>query len=206
MSTAAAPADLSALRRRLRTLRRAVGPAERRAAGRALSRRLARVRHFRGARRIAGYWPADGEIDILPALERALAAGSHVYLPRLGTGPRPRLCFAPWRPGTPMAANRYGIPEPAVPAAATLTARELDLIMLPLVGFDAAGNRLGMGGGWYDRSLAFRLRCRFGGRPRLLGVAYELQRLDQLAPRAWDVPVDLIVTDRRVYRPAPSVR
>lgn len=203
--TGALAADLPALRRRLRAQRRAVGPGERRVAGRALARQLARVRYLRGARRIAGYWPADGEIDIRPALERALAAGSQVYLPRLVQAPRPRLCFAPWRPGARMEPNRYGIAEPVAPAGAVLTARQLDVIVLPLVGFDAAGNRLGMGGGWYDRSLAFRRRSRSAAasRPRLLGVAYELQRLDRLAPRAWDVPVDLIVTDQRVYAPVP---
>lgn len=202
----AAPEKLSALRRRLRARRRALGPTERRGAGRALAQRLARVRHFRGALRIAGYWPADGEIDILPALECALAAGCRVYLPCLEPRPRLRLRFAPWQPDAAMEPNRYGIPEPAVPPSATLTARELDLIVLPMVGFDAAGNRLGMGGGWYDRSLAFRARNRSGGlpRPRLVGVAHELQRVDQLAPRAWDVPVDLIVTDRCVYSPERS--
>ncbi len=75
----------------------------------------------------------------------------------------------------------------------------LDLLLLPLVGFDADGHRLGMGGGFYDRTLAALRPPRCGQRPRLVGIAHDCQRLIQIVPRPWDIPLDAVVTECRVY-------
>lgn len=147
------------------------------------------VRH---ARRIALFWPADGEVDLRPL---ALLAHTRqcLYLPILSRGSRLR--FAPWQIGHPLRPNRFRIPEPCYRVTDLLNAREIDLILMPLVGFDDAGNRLGMGGGFYDRTLAFRIARRRWRKPLLLGVAFGLQHCPSLPAERWDVPLDGIVTE-----------
>jgi 5-formyltetrahydrofolate cyclo-ligase len=76
----------------------------------------------------------------------------------------------------------------------------LDLMLVPLVGFDGACNRIGMGGGFYDRTLAYLRRRRHWRRPRLIGIAHECQRVDRIDPRPWDIPLDAVVTEQGVYR------
>ncbi len=102
-----------------------------------------------------------------------------------------------------MVTNRFGIPEPqarhGAHPARRLPAWALDLILLPLVGFDDDGQRMGMGGGFYDRTLAFTRRP--GPRPHLIGLAHECQRVESLPVAPWDVPLDAIVSDARVVRP-----
>lgn len=186
------------LRRRLRAARRRRGRAERRAAAAALASRLVGLPALQRARRVAAYWPADGEIDPLPALARAHAMGKACYLPVLCPLRDGHLHFAPWQPGAPLVRNRYGIPEPVCPRRTWLPPRMLDLALLPLVGFDAAGNRLGMGGGYYDRSFAFLLRQHWR-RPRLIGVGFDDQRVPRLSRRPWDVPLDAVLTPRAAH-------
>ncbi len=196
--TLSPPGALNALRRELRAGRRQISRAERRAASAALARRLSALPAFRRARRIAAYWPADGELDPLPALAHAFAAGKACYLPVLCPQRDGHLHFAPWWPGASLARNRFGIHEPAVPRRTWLPPRMLDLVLLPLVGFDAAGNRLGMGGGYYDRSFAFLAR-RPWRRPCLIGIGFDRQRVPQLPQRPWDVPLDAVLTERHRY-------
>ena len=100
--------------------------------------------------------------------------------------------FRAWRPGEALVANRFGIPEPA--EAEILPAEAMAMIVMPLVGFDARGQRLGMGGGWYDRSLAFRLD-RPAPPPWLVGAGFAVQRVDALPIESWDVPLDAVCTE-----------
>jgi 5-formyltetrahydrofolate cyclo-ligase len=104
------------------------------------------------------------------------------------------LRFSPWRPGDALVTNRYGIPEPDVAASPALDAQAMSLVVLPLVGFDANGQRLGMGGGWYDRSFAFRNE--HPAPPWLVGAAFATQQVDAIAAEAWDVALDAICTER----------
>ncbi|MEW5973222.1 MAG: 5-formyltetrahydrofolate cyclo-ligase [Pseudomonadota bacterium] len=147
---------------------------------------------FRRARRIACYWPADGEAD-MRLLSVLTSSRQSLYLPILTRGSRLR--FAQWQPHSPMRLNRFRIPEPRHRTIDLLFARELDLVLMPLVGFDDDGNRLGMGGGFYDRTLAFRHARRRWRKPLLIGVAFELQRCPPLPAEPWDVPLDGIVTE-----------
>jgi 5-formyltetrahydrofolate cyclo-ligase len=187
------------LRRRLRAQRNALSTEERTLAAQRLAAHLVATRPFLVSRRIAGYLPHDGEIDTASIIEHILRMRKNCYLPVLSRLSADRLWFAEFRPGTKLAPNRYGIPEPVAPARDLVRAQELDLILLPLVGFDAAGNRLGRGGGFYDRSLEFlRLRRRWR-KPHLLGIAYDFQRVDRLPAHSWDVRLAGIVTDRAVY-------
>ena len=191
--------DRAALRRTLRERRRALPAATRIAAAEALADRLLALPFFSreglpASGYVAGYWAMDGEIG-LHALQLRLPS-QHIYcLPLLHDDGSLR--FAPWRAGDPLVTNRYGIPEPDVTPDGALRAEDMALIVLPLVGFDADCHRLGMGGGWYDRSLAFRHAK--SPPPWLAGAAFEAQRLDAIAAEAWDVRLDAVCTEAATY-------
>lgn len=181
----------SEIRSHLRQQRRALSCAARVCCAKQVARRLAASPLFRAARRIAIYLPNDGELEITPLLQRIWACGKTCYLPVLRGK---RLGFALYLRGDVLSLNRFGIPEPAVPARKLVGALALDLILVPLVAFDAQGNRLGMGAGFYDRTLAARARRTHWRRPRLIGIAYDFQKVAQLVPAPWDVPLDGVVT------------
>ncbi len=145
------------------------------------------------AERIAAYLGNDAEMDPQPLIERLWAVGKRVYLPVVR---RPRMWFVPYTPDSRFVVNRYGIPEPNVAPDARIPVTALDLVLMPLVAFDDAGNRLGMGGGYYDRTFAFLQRRRHWRSPRLVGLAYEVQRLASLPVEPWDMPLAGIVTER----------
>ncbi|SFH59016.1 5-formyltetrahydrofolate cyclo-ligase [Modicisalibacter xianhensis] len=197
------PQRRKALRRELRQRRRALSPLQRRQAADALGKRLRSLPEVQRARRIAIYLPNDGEIDVTVLLPWLKRRGAKVYLPVLRPLSDNRLWFVHYHEDTPMVANRFGIREPhtrhGAHRARQLPPWALDLVLLPLVGFDDAGNRMGMGGGFYDRSFAFVRHRR--PRPRLIGVAHDCQRVERLPIASWDVPLDAIVSDARVVRP-----
>lgn len=193
------------LRRRLRAARLALTPAEQQAHAGAVAGRIARDGRLRRARRIALYLPNDGELDPRPIRTALPPRGRRWYLPVLRGHAAGRLWFVRWRDGDRLRPNRFGIPEPVRRHRAIVPAHTLDLVLMPLVGFDAAGQRIGMGGGFYDRSLAF-LRTRVHWRrPLLVGLAHACQRVERIEPRPWDVPLDAVVTEAAVYwRGSPS--
>ncbi len=186
------------LRRQLRARRSALTRAQQLHAADALVCRLLVTRVLRVSRRIACYLPNDGEIDPRPLIARLWALKKACYLPVLSHMPNEHLWFARVTPDTPLTLNKFGIPEPRI-ADEWRRARELDLILLPLVGFDPDGNRLGMGAGFYDRSLEFLRLRQVWKKPRLVGLAHECQRVARLPVNAWDVALDAVVTDRAVY-------
>lgn len=181
------PPDRAALRKILRARRRALPAAARIAGAEALADRLLALPFLPATGYVAGYWAMDGEIG-LHAFQLRLPAGLVYCLPLLhddGT-----LRFAPWRAGDPLVTNRFGIPEPDVTADGALRAEDMALLVMPLVGFDDACHRLGMGGGWYDRSLAFRHDR--PAPPWLVGAAFTAQRVEALPREAWDVRLDAV--------------
>ncbi len=189
--------DKAALRRQLKAARNAIGPHARRLAARAAARLALREGVLLRARRIGFYLPQHGEFDVRPLLNQALWMGRTACLPMLPARGRV-MRFGRMQAGMRMLPNRYGIPEPV--DARPLRARQLDLLLMPLVGFDLAGRRLGMGGGFYDATLAFMRHRRHWRKPRLIGVAYECQRVDALPDDPWDMPLDAVLTEKRLYR------
>jgi 5-formyltetrahydrofolate cyclo-ligase len=188
------------LRREMRAARRALSAQQQRTHSEAVAALLLTNPAFLRARRIAAYLAADGELDPAVLIANAIAAGKRCYLPVLRPFAEPALWFCEWRPGEPLVANRFGIPEPVVTRHALCSARDLDVVLVPLVAFDTQGNRLGMGGGYYDRTFAYLRLRRCWRRPRLIGLAHELQRVDSLPRNAWDVPVDAVTTERALHR------
>ncbi|MBF8781594.1 5-formyltetrahydrofolate cyclo-ligase [Pseudomonas fulva] len=197
--TDTAPLTRPQLRRLLRTARRALSPSQQRQASLGLYRRLAQDPLFRRARHIALYLPNDGEIDPGPLLREAQRRGKRTYLPVLHAWPRTRMVFQRFDRGERLRANRFGISEPLVDRRRQRPIWALDLILLPLVGFDEMGGRLGMGGGFYDRSLAYQGRRKTWKKPILLGLAHECQKVRRLDQASWDVPLRGTVSDRGWY-------
>ncbi len=188
-----------ALRRQLRQARRQLSPTQQRRAARNLYRQLAQHPIFRRARHIAFYLPNDGEIDPRPLMLEAQRRGKATYLPVLNAWPRTRMVFQRLMPNERLAPNRFGIAEPAFLPNRQRRIWTLDLVLMPLVGFDEDGGRLGMGGGFYDRSLAYRGRRKNGHKPTLLGLAHECQKVDRLPLEPWDVSLQATVTDQSWY-------
>ncbi|MFC5694327.1 5-formyltetrahydrofolate cyclo-ligase [Pseudomonas sp. GCM10022186] len=187
------------LRRLLRQARRALTPLQQKHAAKALYRQLAQDPMFRRARHVALYLPTNGEIDPRPLLREAQRRGKQAYLPVLNAWPREKMVFQRLLPGERLRKNRFRILEPRANPAQQRKVWALDLVMLPLVGFDEYGGRLGMGAGFYDRSLAYLSRRRQWRKPTLLGLAHECQKVDRLELASWDVSLQATVTDRGWY-------
>jgi 5-formyltetrahydrofolate cyclo-ligase len=130
-----------------------------------------------------------------------LHAGKRCYLPVLAKCSQGSLWFVAYHHRTRLMRNRFGIPEPSLRHRHRAPPRGLHVIVMPLVAFDAAGHRLGMGGGFYDRTLSYLRRRRHWKAPKLVGAAHELQRVERIDSAPWDIPLDLVVTEAGVYRP-----
>jgi len=179
--------DLTSLRRRLRAARRAVSACDRAAAALAVDAKLRSMGLPRPQSRISAYLADDGELDPANIVRRALALGCEVYMPVITSLRHRRMRFEPWPP----ALRRSG--------AAGDAARWFDLVLTPLVGFDESGNRIGRGAGFYDRHFAFLRHRRTWQRPLMLGLAFELQRVEMLPSTTRDVALWGIVTECGVH-------
>ena len=186
------PARKTALRAELRRRRLALSPRYRRQAALALARHCRRW--LRREHTLAAYLSHGSEIDTRPLLSAARARGCRVLLPVVPARGR-RLRFTALDASPRWRANRYGIPECLGPRVPLSRATH---VLLPLLGFDAAGRRLGQGGGFYDATLA-ALRAR-PGRAKLIGLAYAAQRLAEVPCEAWDQRLDAVVTEHGVSR------
>ncbi|MBL1259831.1 MAG: 5-formyltetrahydrofolate cyclo-ligase [Thiotrichaceae bacterium] len=192
--------DRSQIRQQMRQQRNALSLQRRSDAADDVAQLINRSRFYRHSQRIACYMANDNELSLEPLIERIWRAGKCCYLPVLDSIHRNRLCFAAYRPDSIMRLNRFGIPEPLYKKGELIRAQSLDLVMTPLVAFDKAGNRLGMGGGFYDRSLAFLLHRHHWHKPRLCGVGYEFQQVKRLLCQPWDVPLSAIATEKILYQ------
>jgi 5-formyltetrahydrofolate cyclo-ligase len=185
------------LRASLRARRRAVSAAERARAARQVARLADHTLNLRSGRRIGVYAATAEELDTSCLIALALRRGCLVYLPRIDRRPRVRaMRFALLTERRSV--NRFGIAEPEGPQLAS--ASLLDVVFLPLVGFDRHGARLGMGAGYYDRAFEFLRRRSVWRAPLLVGIGYASQEVDCIAPAAHDVPLDLVITERGVIR------
>ena len=192
--------DKKRLRGMLRAARRNLGEENQQRAARDLLAQLVELEIFQGARRVALYLPNDGEIDTGEVIRWCRRNGRQPYLPVVQrSGGRNWLLFGEYRAETRLSPNNLGIPEPVLDPSELVPARDLDLVLLPLVGFDLQGNRIGMGGGFYDTTFEFIRESRVE-RPVLIGIAHEVQRVEHIAVASWDIPLPMVVTDRGIYR------
>ena len=195
----------TSLRKELRKHRKSLTQRQQREASRQVRRRLQQLRIFQRAARIAGYLPQDGELDPEPILHDAIKRGKKCFVPSLHRFQHNRLWFLPWRPSAPTKPNKYGIPEPQQRRLRIATLH-LDLVLVPLVGFDTHGRRLGMGGGYYDRTFAYMDRNTRWKRPSLIGIAHACQQTIQLPHEPWDIRLDAVVTDQDTLLFDPKLR
>jgi 5-formyltetrahydrofolate cyclo-ligase len=184
------------LRRRLRARRSALTPAQRCAAANQALHHLRRSSAWRSAGAVALYHAYGSEMPTDAVIELAQRCGKRCYLPRLHAG---RMQFVLTTARTRLMRNRHGIAEPW-PARPRAPLRHLQLVLVPLTGFDRQGTRLGTGGGYYDRRLAAHLL-----RPRRIGWAYALQEVAQLPREAWDLPLHAVCTERGWLGCTPSL-
>lgn len=188
--------DKAALRRALRAARAAVGREERGIAPAKLVRHALRQRLLARKRRVGFYMASKNEIDVGLLLARAKGMGVDCYLPVVpGRGHR-KLWFVRLGNRPAWVLNRYGIPEYQHPPARKVRAYQLDVLFMPLLGFDAKGWRVGMGGGYYDASLAKLATRRRWRTPHLIGVAFAAQEVDRIPHDPWDIPLDGVLTER----------
>ena len=164
------------------------------AAAEALVPSLEQLPEFLVDPRVAGYWAVNGEMPLHAAYASLRAREQSYFLPVIDASDLLR--FARWTPASALRQNRYGIPEPD--ATDALAPDELDVVLLPLLGFDRTGNRLGMGAGYYDRSFAFLRDATRPVRPVLVGIGYHFQEVKRIVPEAWDIRLDFIATDREL--------
>ena len=135
---------------------------------------------------VAGYWPVRGEMDVMPLLKGLIGLGHHAALPCVGEKDT-ALTFHAWDPTTPMREGAFGIP---CPDSAAVTP---DIVLVPMLGFDGEGHRLGYGAGFYDRTLAAMTGA------MAVGIAYEAQKLERLPAESYDVAMHMIITEKQAY-------
>jgi len=189
------PTRRNTLRKELRSARRALTPAQQSRASKQLFRQLAQHPLFVRSRHIAFYLASDGEIDPTLLMRHARRLGKSCYLPVVSGWPRKTMRFQRIIPGQRWVQNRFGITEPRLNSGRQAAPWRLDLVLMPLVGFDQDGNRLGMGGGFYDRTFAYLARRCTWSAPLLLGLAHSCQKVEALPIARWDIPLNAIATD-----------
>ncbi|HUX72970.1 MAG TPA: 5-formyltetrahydrofolate cyclo-ligase [Steroidobacteraceae bacterium] len=190
-------AGKTARRRELRGKRRALADAEHRGRSRRAAKSIARLPLFAAGARVAIYLPIDREADTALLVAAARRRGVKIFVPVVSDMRRRRLRFYPL--AGRMRRGAYGILVP-IGTSRAVDARWLDLIVVPVVGVDAGGCRLGMGGGFYDRALAFRSARRHWRGPRLIGLAFDCQRVASVCAQPWDLRLDMLATETGLIR------
>ncbi len=177
-------------RMRLISLRTEMSLANRRRCSEDIAAQLKSVIGEVGGRLISFYWPIRGEPDLRAFMEDIANTGAAAALPVVVAKGEP-LAFRAWSPGEPLERGVWGIPVPSASARAVAP----EIMLAPVVGFDPDCYRLGYGGGYFDRTLAS-----FADKPRVIGVGYEVASIESIYPQPHDIPMDFIVTERRVLR------
>lgn len=148
------------------------------------------------AKNIALFLSFDGEINTQPLIDALWQQNKQVYLPVLHPFSAHHLLFLHYRPDTQLIKNRFNIAEPPLDVRDVLPPEQLDVMLIPLVAFDNQGQRLGMGGGFYDRTLANWQQSGFYP----IGLAHDCQQVEQLPVAYWDIPLPEIITPKKIWR------
>lgn len=188
--------DRASIRQYMRQQRTALSAQQQLIAAKDISQIILSQPWFQRAKNIAAYLANDGEIDPIVLAEKAKYRGKQLYLPSLHSTKKGHLNF--YSDTGKKTENKFGILEPDPKHNSLIAAKQLDVVFLPLVAFDETGGRLGMGGGYYDRTFEF-LRSNALNKPKLIGLAHDLQKVTALPLESWDIPLDAIITNKGIY-------
>ena len=188
--------DRHHIRQHVRHLRRALTPEQQEQAAALMAEHAVNFAPLANASRIALFLSVDGELNTRPLIAKLWQQKKQVYLPVLHPFAAGQLLFLRYTPETLLTPNKLRIPEPPLDIRELITLDRLDVMMVPLVAFDSSGQRLGMGGGFYDRTL--QNWRRHGFLP--VGVAHDCQRVERLPAEAWDVPLPAVLTPSRLWQ------
>lgn len=192
-------ASRQALRKVFKQKRLAQSPAEQQQSAQQLVERYKENTLFRHAQHVALYLSFNGEINTRPLIDYLWSIHCQVYVPVLHPFCKGHLLFQVLTPDTVMLKNHYGIEEPKLNIQGVCPIAKLDLIFTPLLAFDLTGNRLGMGGGFYDRTLAQLNKMGASSPTTVVGLAHEVQLSAPLPTQAWDIPLPYILTSNKLY-------
>ena len=184
---------INQLRRTLRQQRNTLPADLRQRFNQSINQHLLDSNLLQTASSIACFLANDGEPSLETFIQAAIQSNCTTYLPVIGER---KLCFAAYQSGDQLSNNQFNIPEPT--KKHLIATERLSVILVPLVGFDAKGNRLGMGGGYYDRSLSFMKQPSSEGNPLLIGIAYQSQHITKLDAQPWDIPLDAVITEKGI--------
>ncbi len=193
------PNDVSQIRSKIRAQRKSVGQRSRLQWSQTACERVLELEAYKNSKRVGAFQSFDGEADPMGLMKDAIEQKKQVYVPVIIGKAKP-LKFAPWHPDVEFKPNRFGIDEPVAEPADWIDGRQLDFVVTPLVAFDESCNRIGVGGGFYDRTFGFLNEPREENSVMLVGFAFELQKLDSIEPQSWDVQLDAVVTQSGVYK------
>jgi len=191
--------DNTSIRKEIRSLRNALSYEEQQQFSSQIVDNIINSSQFKKCKNLALFLPNDNEPDLSELIAYSWARGKKCYLPILGHKFETRLNFQLYTPDSDIIINRYGIPEPKDITATRITKSwRLDLILVPLVAFDDNGNRIGMGGGFYDRTLHYRRYRKTWQKPPLMGVAYAAQQVNEIKAENWDITLDCVTTNAEI--------
>ena len=189
------------IRQQIRNARQSISTQKSQACGIAVSEQLKELSLFQHAKSVACFLSFDGEIDTKPIIALIHSSSKDCLLPYLRPSKPNRLWFMPYAKNDELVNNRYGIPEVNKPIHLAKRISSIDLLLMPLVAFDTRGNRLGMGGGFYDATLSHLTEPAYKDRrPTCIGIAFEKQCVKEVPSDSWDYPIDAVITEKSLYR------
>ena len=184
---------MKTLRKNALRARRDMSTESRASASRIICQRVRDSREFYSSKSLACYLPMDDEVDTREIIECAWRANKRVFVPILRN--TSEMLFCQIEPESELEKNYFGLWEPA--RGILIEPRQLDLVVTPTVAFDMHRNRIGMGGGYYDRCFSFLRHRKKWIRPKLLGIAFQCQQVEKITPNRWDIRLSRIVTDKK---------
>ena len=198
--------NLEHQRAAIRKRRAALSSEERQHLSQQICQHVLNSDYFIKANDVALYLAAQGEVEAKALIDFALQNDKRIYLPALDPDDKTRMHFVRYKKDDALILNRFGMPEPVLAEDKIIAAKNLDLVLCPLVAFDEQANRVGMGGGFYDRHFAFKNEVKAetkepASTTTLVGLAYDFQKIDAIEPAPWDVPMSAVVSEKKIYLP-----
>jgi 5-formyltetrahydrofolate cyclo-ligase len=191
------------IRQLIRTKRKSLSNTFQHQSAEALLLNLQQDNEVKQAKHIALYLAHNGELDLMPFIHWCWQQNKYIYLPVVHPFSKGHLLFLRYDHNSSMEANRYNIQEPKLDVREIIPIRQLDIILTPLVAFDSNGARVGMGGGYYDRTLAkwyehYTQNKRYTPCP--IGIAHDCQEVTKVPSEPWDIPLPKIITPTRIIK------